>query len=201
MTTVQTSATCLPSCRMLGGVAAQALASQQDQRMGSGRHRPQPRSATLTQAAQPWTPGIRCERLHLDLRSRTTLGVLQHSPSCVPVCMSGDSLPLKTLSTMLSARAVMQQRRRLLCQTVTQNPIRSWRTVFSRPGSQHTLAESVTLRGARRGDRPAPVPEAAAALDASLLAEGAVMHWTPQRQTHMQLSHHKPRPPQRWSLM
>jgi hypothetical protein len=49
--------------------------------------------------------------------------------------------------------------------------------MFGRPGSPHTLAESVTLRGARRGNRPAPVPEAAAALDASLLAEGAAMRF------------------------
>jgi hypothetical protein len=51
-------------------VAVQVLASQQDQRMGNGQHRPQLRSATVTQAAQPWTPGIRCERFHADLHSR-----------------------------------------------------------------------------------------------------------------------------------
>lgn len=54
----------IPSAKLSkDGVAAQALASQQDQRMGNGQHRPQPRSATLTQAAQPWTPGIRCKHL------------------------------------------------------------------------------------------------------------------------------------------
>lgn len=63
--------------------------------------------------------------------------------------------------------------------------------VVGRPGSQHTLAESVTLRGARRGDGPAPVPVAAAALDASLLAEGAVTQLWKRQQLHMQPSHRK----------
>ena len=116
--------------------------------------------------------------------------MLQHSKSYVPVCMGGDSSPLKTPSMMLGARAVMQQSHRLLCQTVTQNPIRSWRMMFSRPGSQHTLAESVTLRGARHGDRPAPVPDAAAALDASLLAEGAATAFVATAPgSHVQLTH------------
>jgi hypothetical protein len=58
----QAGALCCLAPRASSAVAVQAAAAQQDQRTGNSQRRPQPRSARLTQAAQPWTPGIRCRQ-------------------------------------------------------------------------------------------------------------------------------------------